>query len=156
MKELSKQPPSKCRSSHRMCSVKEGILRNFANFTGEHLCQSLFFNKVAVLRTIASAKAKFYITFNAWITSTQTVRFPVDTHDISRQRINVETTSCFYEIFQAVNSTRLQCLLNSTRCLRISIISLNLRFSVIKMALFQEDLVHRWKKVVATQVLEVF
>ena len=35
------------RSSHRRCSVKRGILRNFAKFTGKHLCQSLFFNKVA-------------------------------------------------------------------------------------------------------------
>ena len=25
---------------------KKGILRNFPKFTGEHLCQSLFFNKV--------------------------------------------------------------------------------------------------------------
>ena len=27
----------------------EGILRNFTKFTGKHLCQSLFFNKVAGL-----------------------------------------------------------------------------------------------------------
>ena len=25
----------------------KGVLNNFANFTGKHLCQSLFFNKVA-------------------------------------------------------------------------------------------------------------
>ena len=35
------------RSSHYRCSIKKGILRNFAKFTGKHLCQSLFFNKVA-------------------------------------------------------------------------------------------------------------
>ena len=29
------------------CSVKEGVLRNFAKLTGKRLCQSLFFNKVA-------------------------------------------------------------------------------------------------------------
>ena len=28
---------------------KKGILRNFAKFTGKHLCQSLSFNKVAGL-----------------------------------------------------------------------------------------------------------
>ena len=33
------------RSSDRRCSVKKGVLRNFAKFTGKHLCQSLFFNK---------------------------------------------------------------------------------------------------------------
>ena len=36
-------------SSHRRCSVKKGVLRNFAKFTGKNLCQSLFFNKVAGL-----------------------------------------------------------------------------------------------------------
>ena len=29
--------------------MKKGVLRNFAKFTGKHLCQSLFFNKFAVL-----------------------------------------------------------------------------------------------------------
>ena len=38
------------RSSHQRCSIKKGVLRNFAKFTGKHLCQSLFFNKVAGLR----------------------------------------------------------------------------------------------------------
>ena len=42
--------PTKTRSSHRRCSVKKGFLRSFAKFTGKHLRQSLFFNKVAVLR----------------------------------------------------------------------------------------------------------
>ena len=32
-----------------MCSMKTGVLRNFTKFTGKHLCQSLFFNKVAGL-----------------------------------------------------------------------------------------------------------
>ena len=32
------------RSSHRTCSVKKLVLRNFAKFTRKHLCQSLFFN----------------------------------------------------------------------------------------------------------------
>ena len=36
-------------STHRRCSVKKGDLRNFAKFAGKHLCQSLFFNKVAGL-----------------------------------------------------------------------------------------------------------
>ena len=41
------------RSSHQRCSMKEGVLSNFAKFTGKHLCQSLFFNKVAGLRSQA-------------------------------------------------------------------------------------------------------
>ena len=30
--------------------MQKGVLRNFTKFTGKHLCQSLFFNKVAGLR----------------------------------------------------------------------------------------------------------
>ena len=38
------------RSSHRRCSIKKGVVRNFAKFAGKHLCQSLFFNKVTSLK----------------------------------------------------------------------------------------------------------
>ena len=34
------------RSSNQRCSVKQGVLGNFAKFTGKHLRQSLFFNKL--------------------------------------------------------------------------------------------------------------
>ena len=37
----------KVRSSLPDVFCKKGALRNFAKFTGKHLCQSLFFNKVA-------------------------------------------------------------------------------------------------------------
>ena len=30
------------RSSHWWCSLREDVLRNFAKFTGKHLCQGLF------------------------------------------------------------------------------------------------------------------
>ena len=35
---------------------KKGVLRNVIKFTGKHLCQSLFFNKVAGLRPAALLK----------------------------------------------------------------------------------------------------
>ena len=38
------------RSSRPDLLCKIGVLRNFAKFTGKHLCQSLYFNKVAGLR----------------------------------------------------------------------------------------------------------
>ena len=41
--------PCQDRSSHQRCSMKKGVLGNFAKFTGKQLCQSLFFNKVAGL-----------------------------------------------------------------------------------------------------------
>ena len=48
------------RSSHWRCSVKKGVLRNFAKFTGKHLCQSLFFNKVAGLRPATLLKKRLW------------------------------------------------------------------------------------------------
>ena len=36
---------SSVRSSHRKCSIRKGVLRNWAKFTGKHLRQGLFFNK---------------------------------------------------------------------------------------------------------------
>ena len=36
--------------------LKKGVLKNFAQFTGKHLCQRLFFNKVASLRSTTLLK----------------------------------------------------------------------------------------------------
>ena len=44
------------RSSHQRCFVKKGVLRNVTKFTGKHLCQSLFFNKVAGLNSTTVLK----------------------------------------------------------------------------------------------------
>ena len=48
--DWDKRMEEKYRSSHRRCSVDKGVLKSFTKFTGKHLCQSLFFNKVAGLR----------------------------------------------------------------------------------------------------------
>ena len=52
MKVLTKR--SKCEETYRSCRPEvfseKGVLRNFAKFTGKHLSQSLFFNKVAGAR----------------------------------------------------------------------------------------------------------
>ena len=42
----------RCRSSHRSCSVKKGLLRNFANFTGKH-------NQVADLQSASFLQKRF-------------------------------------------------------------------------------------------------
>ena len=57
---LSSQKQS--RSSHRRCYLRKGFLRNFAKFTGKHLCQSLFFNKVAGLRPATVLKKRLWRT----------------------------------------------------------------------------------------------
>ena len=41
-------------SSRPELFCKKGVLRNFTKSTGKHLCQSLFFNKVAGLRPATS------------------------------------------------------------------------------------------------------
>ena len=38
--------------------LRKGALRNFAKFTEKHLCQSLFFNKVAGLRPATLLKKR--------------------------------------------------------------------------------------------------
>ena len=48
------------RSSHWRFSVKKGVLRNFAKFTGKQLCQSLFFNKVAGIRPVTLFKKRLW------------------------------------------------------------------------------------------------
>ena len=48
------------KSSHQRCSVRKGVLRNFAKLTGKHLCQSLFFNKAAGLRPAALLKKRLW------------------------------------------------------------------------------------------------
>ena len=40
------------RSSHQRCSLTKGVLKNFAKFRGKHLCQVLFFIKVASPTTL--------------------------------------------------------------------------------------------------------
>ena len=47
---FQKQPPE------MFC--KNDVPKNFAKFTGKHLCQSLFFNKVAPLSLTTSLKIK--------------------------------------------------------------------------------------------------
>ena len=48
------------RSSQRRCSVKKSVLRNFAKFTGKHLCQSLFSDKFSDLRLASSLKTRLW------------------------------------------------------------------------------------------------
>ena len=37
------------RNSHKRCSIEIAVLKNFTKLIGKHLCQGLFFNKVAGL-----------------------------------------------------------------------------------------------------------
>ena len=48
------------RSSHHTCFVRKGALKNFTKFPGKHLCQSLFFNKVAGLSPATLLKKRLW------------------------------------------------------------------------------------------------
>ena len=48
----------KYRGSHRRWSVRRGVPGNFVKFAAKHLCQSLFYNKVAGLRSTALLKKR--------------------------------------------------------------------------------------------------
>ena len=48
------------RSSHRRRSIEKDVLKNFEKFTGKHLFQSLFFNKVAGLRSGTLLKKRLW------------------------------------------------------------------------------------------------
>ena len=57
--------------SSRQVFCKKDVFRNFAKFTGQHLCQSLFFNKVA------GPRPKFYTKKYAWKNTLGTVKHVV-------------------------------------------------------------------------------
>ena len=48
------------RSSQRMVLYKKSVLKNFGTFTGKHLFQSLFFNKVLGLRSATLSKKRLW------------------------------------------------------------------------------------------------
>ena len=56
-----------------MCSIEKGALKNLTKFTGKHLCQSLFFNKVAGLRPATLSKKRLWYKY-----------FPVNFAEFSR------------------------------------------------------------------------
>ena len=74
----------KLRSSHQRCSMKKGVIRNFTKFTGKHLCQSLFFNKVAgLLQTLTQVfscefceiSKNTFFTEHIWMAASKKFRF---------------------------------------------------------------------------------
>ena len=48
------------RSSRLEVFCQKGVLKNLAKFTGKHLCQSLYFNKVAGLKTSTLLKKRLW------------------------------------------------------------------------------------------------
>ena len=58
-----------------MCSIKTGVLKNFAKFTRKHLCQSFFLNKVAAQQLYLCEIFKNTIfTEHLWVTASVLTR----------------------------------------------------------------------------------
>ena len=77
------------RSSHREVNCKKGILKNFAKFTGKHLCWSLF-NKVIGLRPEACNVIK---------KETPTLVFPCGFYKIFKNTFFIEHLRCLLQSF---------------------------------------------------------
>ena len=56
-------------SSHRKCSIKKGVLKNFTVFTGKHLCWSLqFYLKKNPAQVFSCKYSEFFIKHLIWWT----------------------------------------------------------------------------------------
>ena len=54
------------RSSNPEVFCRKGVLRSFAKFTGKHLCQSIFLNKVAGVRPATLLTKNTFLTKHLW------------------------------------------------------------------------------------------
>ena len=52
------------RSGHSVILLKVAVLKNFENHTVKHLCQSLFFNRIAGLRYEGLLKCRSCLVFS--------------------------------------------------------------------------------------------
>ena len=94
------------RHSHRSCSVTKGIYGNSAKFTGNHMCQSLFFNKVKGLRHrcfpvdfAKFLKTAFYRTLLLLISKFLTHFWPIDPfYNTPWKRQKLKAFRCFQRI----------------------------------------------------------
>ena len=110
------------RSSHRRCSIKICVLENFAKFTGKHLCQSLFFNKVAGLRLATLFKKRlwhrcFLVNFAIFLrtpslpNTSEQVLLTLPTNWRSSNCLQITYKKCFNEVYR--NSEQFLILLRS-------------------------------------------
>ena len=92
----AKLPLNTNRSSQRRCSVKSGFLRNFAKFTGKHLCKRLFFDKVVGLRSATLLKKSLWHR-HFHMTSAQFLSTPFLRKTSERLLLNKEKL-CWYKL----------------------------------------------------------
>ena len=77
LKDIRKHSPRVFRRSHpRRCSTKKNFLRNFAKFTGKHLCQSLFLERDCSFIEKATLAQVFSCDFCEYFKSTLSYKTP--------------------------------------------------------------------------------
>ena len=111
------------RGSHRRCSVRKGVVRDFAKVTGKHLCQSLVFNKVAGLAQVLEQ----VISCDFWEISKNT---------FFTEHIRVSASGWLYGKIMLI-----KCLLLIIKCYNLSIILILPTVSKDKDIVFET---HRW------------
>ena len=92
----------RCRSSHQRCSLRKGVLRNFPKFTGKHLCQRLFSNKVAGLAKFCEMSKNTFFTEHIRTTATYTLLFSQKRSTIDVRHNPKYVSNIFLMIFTAV------------------------------------------------------
>ena len=83
------------RSSHQRCFVRNGAIRNFAKFTGKHLCQSLFFNKVASLSPATLLKKDFGTGVFLWILQNFLEHFFTEHLQVTASVLALSSSQCY-------------------------------------------------------------
>ena len=66
-RDSQKRYSTNSRNSHSKMFCKKGVLKSFTNFTGKHLCWSLFFKKAADLRGATLLKRSSSTDLSLWI-----------------------------------------------------------------------------------------
>ena len=92
-----------CKSSHRRCSLRKGVLKNFIKFIGKHLCQTeSLFNKDAGLKPLVFSCELWEIFKNTLLQNT-TVRLLLNlkskTIQLTFLRIKYNNKQRNYKIF---------------------------------------------------------
>ena len=112
---IQKQPPMFC---------KKGVLRNFAKFTGKHLCLSLFFNETPFLQNTSGRLLltigirlliRLHLGFSHWQEHKFRHNFKVTMNPFSSCSIEAKSTSHFFlrcYLFHALQETLMNVLRN--------------------------------------------
>ena len=95
------------RSSHQRCSIKKGVLENFAKFTGKQLCQILFLIKCNFIKKEALARVffcEFYKTFVNTIFTDQLwwLLLKIPTRRVTLDKVNEIITAMHYQYIKNV------------------------------------------------------